>query len=101
MDHQKQCSNYLYRSVHAGGWLKGYFFCLTAKVTGDIAGSGPQNMINTFLQPLVQELKLFWEGQTMKLAIKNKIQEKIIRCALLCGAWRLACNKKNMWIFIT
>ncbi len=55
----------------------------------------PKHDMNTFLQPLVQELKLFWEGQTMKLAIKNKIQEKIIRCAPLCVACDLPATRKT------
>ena len=55
----------------------------------------PKHDINTFLKPLVQELKLFWNGQYMKLAMQSGIQEKMVKCALLCISCDLPAVRKT------
>ena len=55
----------------------------------------PKHDINTFLKPLVQELKLFWNGHYMKLAMQSGIQEKMVKCAFLCISCDLPAVRKT------
>ena len=51
----------------------------------------PKHDINTFLSPLVTELKEFWTGVQMNA---GSVGHKIIRCALLCVACDLPAGRK-------
>ena len=56
--------------------------------------SEPTGDINTFLRPLVAELTDFWIGITMKVNEMSVINEKSVRCALLCVACDLPAGRK-------
>lgn len=56
--------------------------------------SEPLHDINSILQPLVIELKKFWRGIALQVSTKDGMQERTIRCALLCVACDLPAGRK-------
>ena len=59
--------------------------------------SEPSN-INFFLEPLVKELKEFWEGK--ELHVSEQSSKKKVRCALLCTACDLPAGRKLCFSFV-
>ena len=57
--------------------------------------SEPSHDIDTFLQPLVSELKDLWQGVTLNVrtAVTNT-EQALVRCALLCVACDLPAGRK-------
>ena len=53
----------------------------------------PHHDINSFLQPLVDELMLLWQGVEFNIHSSN--EKKCIRCALLCIACDLPAGRKT------
>lgn len=68
-------------------------------LVGIIPGpSEPTHDINTFLQPLIDELLLFWNGSgvSMKIAVPSGSNiEKKVKCALLCVSCDLPAIRKT------
>ena len=61
-------------------------------LVGIIPGpSDPEHDINSFLDPLVNELLDFWTG--VKLCVKT-VAEKLVRCSLLCVSCDLPAARK-------
>lgn len=52
----------------------------------------PKRDINSFLEPLVEELKLLWSGQHMNIGSLH--EQQLVRCALICVACDLPAGKK-------
>lgn len=52
----------------------------------------PKLSMNTFLQPLVEELKVLWSGKAMN--IEGFSTKQVVRCALLCAACDLPAGRK-------
>lgn len=52
----------------------------------------PKRDINSFLQPLVDELEVFWSGQYIKVA--SSLQPQLVRCALIYVACDLPASRK-------
>ena len=52
----------------------------------------PQHNINTFLEPLVDELMEFWEG--CELNVHSYAAKKVVCCMLLCCAYDLPAVRK-------
>ena len=55
----------------------------------------PENNINTYLQPLVKELKQFWKGIKLSVLTENGLEERIIRAAVLCVSCDLPAGHKT------
>ena len=57
--------------------------------------SEPSHDIDTFIQPLVSELKDLWQGVTLNVrtAVTNT-EQALVRCALLCVACDLPARRK-------
>ena len=54
-------------------------------IVGVIPGpSEPSHDINPYLQPLVNELLVFWKGQQMEVRRGSDVAMETVRCALLC-----------------
>ena len=53
----------------------------------------PKENINSFLQPLVDELLLFWKGVKLTVQTSHR-KEEIIRCTLLCVSCDLPAGRK-------
>ena len=56
--------------------------------------SEPSHDINTFLIPLVHELKQFWLGVLLKVTTAAGVEERVVRCALLSVACGLPAGRK-------
>lgn len=55
-----------------------------------------QSIISTlFLQPLIKELKLFWDGINLSIQTEKGIEEKTIRAAILCVSCDLPAGHKT------
>lgn len=54
----------------------------------------PRRDINSFLRPLVDELKLLWVGQYIKIPSISESQLQLVRGAILCVACDLPASKK-------
>ena len=52
----------------------------------------PKRDINSFLGPLVEELKLLWSGQLMNIGSLH--EQRLVRCAIICVACDLPASKK-------
>jgi hypothetical protein len=52
----------------------------------------PKRDINSFLEPLVDELKLLWSGQLINIGSLH--EKRLVRCALVCVACDLPAGKK-------
>ena len=64
-------------------------------IVGIIPGpSEPQHDINSYLQPLVDELHSFWEGVRLHVNTSSGVIEKRVKCALLCVACDLPAGRK-------
>ena len=65
-------------------------------LVGIIPGpSEPSHNINTFLQPLVLELKEFWQGICLNVYRSAGVSnEVLVRCALLCIACDIPAGRK-------
>ena len=65
-------------------------------VVGIIPGpSEPAHDINSYLQPLVNELLSLWTGISLRVSIPSGVVEKNIKCALLCIACDLPAGRKS------
>ena len=54
----------------------------------------PKHDINTYLEPLVEELLLFWKGLRLKVAVSSGFQDLVVKCVLLCVACDLPAVRK-------
>lgn len=54
----------------------------------------PKHDINSFLQPLVEELLQFWTGVQLQVQTSIDVVEKTVDCALLCVACDLPAGRK-------
>ena len=54
----------------------------------------PKHDINTYLEPLVEELLLFWRGLRLKVAVSSGFQDLVVKCVLLCVACDLPAVRK-------
>lgn len=52
----------------------------------------PSKTMNSFIEPLIEELKEFWQGKNMK--VHGFSSEKLVRCALLSAACDLPAGRK-------
>lgn len=55
----------------------------------------PEHTINTYLQPLIKELKQFWKGIKLSILTENGVEEKTIRAALMCVSCDLPAGHKT------
>ena len=64
-------------------------------LVGIIPGPSEPKEINSFLFPLVEELKQFWHGVTLAVKTESGRQEQaLVRCALLCVACDVPAGRK-------
>lgn len=54
----------------------------------------PKHDINSYIQPLVDELSVLWIGQLMQVRKDCEVSSELIRCALLCVACDLPAGRK-------
>lgn len=54
----------------------------------------PKHDINTFLEPLVEELLHFWKGVSVAIRTNTGIEQKVVRCALTCVSCDLPAMRK-------
>ena len=54
----------------------------------------PAHDLNHILEPLVSELKLFWEGVSLKINTPSGTRYEVIRAAILCVACDLPAGRK-------
>ena len=52
------------------------------------------HMTNSYLQPLVNELLLFWKGIKMQVRHGGEIITEEVRCALLCCTCDIPAGRK-------
>ena len=53
-------------------------------LVGILPGPSEPSDINSFLDPLVNELNTFWQGK--ELHVHGETSKKVVRCALLCAS---------------
>ena len=64
-------------------------------IVGIIPGpSKPHHNINSYLDPLVNELLQLWRGEKFQICTPNGIVEQTVRCALLCVCCDLPAGRK-------
>ena len=56
--------------------------------------SEPKKNINSYLEPLVEELEDFWAGVKLNILSDSTVSQCLIRCALLCIACDLPAGRK-------
>ena len=56
--------------------------------------SEPKSSINTYIEPLVNDLKQLWDGMVMEVHTKSEMVKLTVRCALLCIACDLPAGRK-------
>ena len=61
-------------------------------LVGILPGPSEPSDINSFLDPLVNELNAFWQGK--ELHVHGETSKKVIRCALLCASCDLPAGRK-------
>lgn len=61
-------------------------------LVGLLPGPSEPSKINSYLNPLVNELNEFWQGKELK--IYNESGKKMVRCALLCASCDLLAGRK-------
>ena len=55
----------------------------------------PKHEINTYLEPLEEELLLFWKGLRLKVVVSSSgFQDLVVKCVLLCVACDLPAVRK-------
>ena len=55
----------------------------------------PEYNINTYLQPLIKELKQFWVGVKLSIQTEKGIEQKNVRAAILCVSCDLPAGHKT------
>jgi len=56
-------------------------------VVGIIPGpKEPKNNVNSFLVPLMEDLRKFWKGVSMKASIGGVVSSIVVRLAIICAA---------------
>ena len=56
--------------------------------------SEPKHDINSYLEPLVNELLDLWTGVSMQVRKSSEVSQEVVKCALLCVACDLPAGRK-------
>ena len=69
--------------------------CLVGIIPGP---SEPELTINSYLDPLVQDLQKFWGGIELDVNRFGHVHSEVVRCAVICCSCDLPAGRKTMWI---
>lgn len=54
----------------------------------------PENTVNEYIKPLVEDLKQFWDGVELNVCTTTTVQKRKVRCAILCCSCDLPAGRK-------